>query len=149
MRSYDVYKVKKECEPFIIGREKLLFELLVENNEQEESTPEVKYLCDILKTQKINEAIISNLGKAFKTVECLNGEYKLTNPLKGTIVISLSTYSLTVICDGSRMLDLDLFVALSSVGNRFFAVLEEQGEWGWLKPIKHKSILSETSTVFR
>lgn len=149
MRSYGIYKLKKRYEPFIIGREQLLFELLAENNTSEESTPEVKYLCEILEKQKIDEAIISNLGKVFKTVECSNGEYKLTHPVKGSVFISLSNYSLTVLCDGSRMLDLDLFVALSEAGNRFFAILEEQKEWGWLKPIKHKDTLAETAAVFR
>ena len=149
MRSYGIYKVKKRYEPFIIGREELLNELLIENRESLNSTPEVKYLCEILEQQKIDEAILSNLGKVFKTVECANGEYKLTHPVKGTITITLSSYALTVCCDGSRMLDLDLFVALSEAGNRFFAVMEEQGEWGWLKPIKHKDILAETTAIFR
>lgn len=149
MRSYGIYKVKKKYEPFIFGREQLLYELLIENNAKTESSPEVKYLCDILERQKIDAAIISNLGKVFKTIECANGEYKMSHPVKGNIFISLSAYSLTVICDGSRMLDLDLFIALSEAGNRFFAVLEEQGEWGWLKPIKHKNVLAETAAVFR
>ena len=89
-----------------------------------------------LKRQVINEAIVSNLGKRFTTIECEDGEYKLTHPVKGSILISLSSYSLNVFCDGSRMLDLDLFVALSGSGDRFFAVMDGHGEWGWLKPIK-------------
>lgn len=149
MRSYGIYKVKKKYEPFIIGREELLYELLKENSKQSDNVREIKYLCDMLERQKINEAIISNLGKVFTTIECANGEYKLTHPVKGTIFISLSSYTLTVYCDGSRMLDLDLFVALSEAGNRFFAVRDEEGEWGWLKPVKHTDTLAQAAAVFR
>ena len=113
-----------------------------------ESVQEVQYLCDVLDREAINEAIILNLGKVFTSVECENEVYKLTHPVKGSILISLSAYSMTVLCRGSRMLDLDLFVALSEVGERFFAVMEEHGEWGWLKPIKYSERQTASQVVF-
>jgi len=137
LRSYGIYKVKKEYETFVIGREQLFYDLLKENCYRAEDLREVHYLCDVIERQAINDAIILNLGKVFTTIECENDEYKLTHPVKGSILISLSPYSMTVYCRGSRMLDLDLFVALSEVGDRFFAVMEQNGEWGWLKPIKY------------
>lgn len=149
MRSYGIYKVKKEYEPFVIGREQLLYDLLKENEGQSINLKEVHYLCDVLERQAIDEAIISKLGKVFETIERENGEYKLTHPVKGSIFISISPYSLSVYCDGSRMLDLDLFVALSEAGDRFFAVMDGQGEWGWLKPIKFTDRRMQTEAIFR
>jgi len=140
--------VKKLYEPFVIGREQLFYELLIKNNGKPESLQEVKYLCDVLDRQAINHAIITNLGKVFTTVECENEEYKLSHPVKGSIIISLADYSMTVFCRGSRMLDLDLFVALSEVGDRFFAVMEGHGEWGWLKPIKYSEPKKKNEAVF-
>lgn len=135
-------------QPFIIGREKLLFDLLKEDSRRNENMREVDYLCDRLDEEAIDRAIILNLGKRFTSIECRSGEYKLTHPVKGTILISVSTYSLNVFCDGSRMLDLDLFVALSGSDDRFFAVMEGQGEWGWLKPVKYAGLRMEEETVF-
>ena len=149
MRSYGIYKVKKMYEPFVIGREQLLYDLLKENGKQSENLQEVQYLCDILEHQAIDEAIITNLGKVFNSIERGNKEYTLKHPVKGCIRISLSDYSLNVVCDGSRMLDLDLFIALSEAGNRFFAVMDEQGEWGWLKPIKYTSNRAQAVAVIR
>ncbi|MCZ2256977.1 sporulation inhibitor of replication protein SirA [Sporosarcina sp. G11-34] len=149
MRSYGIYKVKKEYEQFVIGREQLLYELLKRNDGQSEDLKEVHYLCDVLERQAIDDAIISKLGKVFETIERENGEYKLTHPVKGSILISISPYSLSVYCDGSRMLDLDLFVALSEAGDRFFAVMDGHGEWGWLKPIKFPDRRMETEAIFR
>ncbi|WP_255726490.1 sporulation inhibitor of replication protein SirA [Sporosarcina sp. ACRSM] len=140
MRSYGIYKVKEMYQPFVIGRERLLYDLLKEDGLQNDYLPEVHYLCEELEDQLIDEAIMTNLGKGFPSIEYRDREYKLTHPVKGSIVISQSSYSLNVCCNGSRMLDLDLFVALSGSDDRFFAVMDGQGEWGWLKPIKYTDL---------
>ena len=106
------------------------------------------YLCDRLEDQMIDDAIMTNLGKGFPSIEYRDREYKLTHPVKGSIVISQSSYSLNVFCDGSRMLDLDLFVALSSSDDRFFAVMDGHGEWGWLKPVKYTDLRVKEESVF-
>lgn len=149
MRTYEIYKVKEMYQPFVIGRERLLYDLLTENPENSKNLPEVHYLCEVLERQAINEAILNNLGKLFPIVEFENNEYKLTHPVKGSISISLSSYALNVYCDGSRMLDLDLFVALSESGNRFFAVMDGYGEWGWLKPVKYMKMRGQQEALFR
>jgi len=136
LRAYGIYKVKEMYQPFVIGRERLLYDLLKEDEQKNDCMPEVDYLCDRLEEKMIDEAIIANLGKGFSSIETRDGEYKLTHPVKGSILISVSAYSLNVLCDGSRMLDLDLFVALSGADDRFFAVMDGHGEWGWLKPVK-------------
>ncbi|MCZ2259562.1 sporulation inhibitor of replication protein SirA [Sporosarcina sp. G11-34] len=143
MRSYGIYKVKKMYQPFVIGREQLLYNLLTKNLEQGEDLKEIHYLCDIIEKQTVHDVIALKLRKLFTTMEYENGKYTLTHPVKGSIYITLSDYSMNVYCDGSRMLDLDLFVALSESGNRFFAVMDGHEEWGWLKPIKYMQQATE------
>ncbi|RKJ07883.1 sporulation inhibitor of replication protein SirA, partial [Butyricicoccus sp. 1XD8-22] len=41
------------------------------------------------------------------------------------------------VCEGSRMLDLDLFQSLGQINDSFLAFNKEEAECGWLKPIKH------------
>ena len=55
-------------QPFVIGRERLLYDLLTDNPENSENLPEVHYLCDLLDRQVINDAIVSNLGKRCTTM---------------------------------------------------------------------------------
>ncbi len=135
-------------QPFIIGREKLLFELLIQNNVKQCNMREVDYLCEKLDVEHIHEVIVGNLAKQFTAIEVRNGEYKLTHPVKGSILISLSAYTLNVCCDGSRMLDLDLFVSLSGSDDRFFAVMGDIGEWGWLKPVRYTDFSTREERVF-
>ncbi|GEN81938.1 hypothetical protein SLU01_02500 [Sporosarcina luteola] len=146
MRTYDIYKVKERYQSFILGREGLLYDLL-KDCAQEPPLQEVQYLCDEIEESAIDQAILSNLGKSFTTVESDDGEYRLTHPMKGSIHLSLTPYSLQAYCNGSRMLDLDLFVALSGSDDRFFAVMDEHGEWGWLKPIKQDNRLVKDNTI--
>ena len=91
---------------------------------------------------------MQTLEKDSRRLNPENGEYKLTHPVKGSILISLSSYSLNVFCDGSRMLDLDLFVALSGADDRFFAVMDGHGEWGWLKPVKTTDFRAYEENVY-
>lgn len=97
---------------------------------------QIHYLCEHLEEELIDSAIISNLERGFTTMEQMDGAYRLTHPVKGSISITLSSHALHVNCDGSRMLDLDLFVALSASDDRFFAIMDDRREWGWLKPVK-------------
>ncbi|MFS0574137.1 sporulation inhibitor of replication protein SirA [Sporosarcina sp. 179-K 3D1 HS] len=136
MRSYGIYKVKERYQSYIIGRERQLYDLLKKDGRREVDRQQIHYLCEPLEEAIIDSAIISNLEKGFATIEQVEGEYRLTHPMKGSIWLSLSSHALHVNCDGSRMLDLDLFVALSASDNRFFAVMDDRREWGWLKPVK-------------
>lgn len=142
MRKYEIYKIKAEYHTFIMGRERLLFDLLA----NEYNVREIEYLCDPLRTAEIGEIIQNRLGKGFQEIEMYDQEYKLTHPMKGDVYINVSPFRIEAYCLGSRMLDLDLFVALSSSTDRFFAIMDEQQECGWLKPIKYteRSILEQT-----
>lgn len=136
MRSYGIYKVKERYQSYIIGRERQLYDLLKKDGKREVDRQQIHYLCEYLEEELIDSAIISNLERGFTQVEHVNGGYRLTHPVKGSINISLSTHALHVNCNGSRMLDLDLFVALSASDDRFFAIMDDRREWGWLKPVR-------------
>lgn len=147
MRTYGIYKIKEMYQTFVLGRERLLYDLLKEDG-RENHLQEVRYLCDRLEICDVEQAIMSELGKNFHTVEAGDMKYTLTHPLKGTIDIGFSSHALHAACHGSRMLDLDLFVALSSVEDRYFAIMDEAGEWGWLKPVRYTSSPLEPQYVF-
>ncbi|WP_040286785.1 sporulation inhibitor of replication protein SirA [Sporosarcina koreensis] len=135
MRTYGIYKIKETYQDFVLGRERLLYDLLSADG-SDTHLNEVRYLCDRLEIGAIENAIMKQLGKNFHTIDRGDMKYTLTHPLKGTIDVGFSSHALHATCHGSRMLDLDLFVALSSAEDRYFAVMDESSEWGWLKPIR-------------
>ena len=148
MRIYGIYKVKKKHEHFILGREQLLYDLLKGNIEHEQNSKEVHYLCESIEQKVVEEIIVSKLSEVFETVKCDPNRYELTHTVKGTIIIDFSPYCLTVKCLGSRMLDLDLFASLSEIDRYFFAVMETNKEWGWLKPVKFERQKLKKPLVF-
>ncbi|ARD49376.1 hypothetical protein SporoP37_15040 [Sporosarcina sp. P37] len=135
MRKYEIFKIKSAYQSFIMGRERLLFELLAVSPSA--NYQEIEYLCDQLNQKELDHIIQHNLAKCFDHVDSHHHEYRLTHLIKGEVFIKVSTHCIQVYCQGSRMLDLDLFVALSTSTDRFFAIMNEQEECGWLKPIKY------------
>lgn len=149
MRLYGIYKMKEEHEQFVLGREQLLYELLKGNVHHKKRTQEVRYLCEQIEAAIVEEVIVTKIGKNFESIRIENNRIELMHPVKGTIYVTIFPEMLTVHCLGSRMLDLDLFVALSEVDGRFFAVMEGENEWGWLKPMKHTKEKLKSPTVLR
>ncbi|GKV64105.1 MULTISPECIES: sporulation inhibitor of replication protein SirA [Sporosarcina] len=135
MRKYEIFKIKAEYQSFIMGRERLLFDLLAVGPST--NYQEIEYLCDQLNESELDRLIQQKLGKSFDAIDSCHNEYRLTHLIKGEVFIKMGTHCIQVYCQGSRMLDLDLFVALSSSTDRFFAVMNEQEECGWLKPVKY------------
>ncbi|ARK22798.1 MULTISPECIES: sporulation inhibitor of replication protein SirA [Sporosarcina] len=144
MRKYEIFKIKSAYQSFIMGRERLLFELLTVGPST--NYQEIEYLCDQLNQRELDSIIQHNLAKSFDNLDSYHNEYRLTHLIKGEVFIKMGTHSIQVYCQGSRMLDLDLFVALSTSTDRFFAIMNEQEECGWLKPIKYseRMILENT-----
>lgn len=139
MRAYSIFEIKKEYQPFIFGREHLLYELLTESEQHSQSTNarnEVSYLCEPIDSSIIEHAIMHKMSNVFPTIDKEEGFYHLSHPIKGEIQIVTNTFHMEVKCDGSRMLDLDLFVSLSNVSESYFALLADEMECGWLKPVK-------------
>lgn len=146
MRKYEIFKIKSDYQTFIMGRERLLFEMLatgLASNYQE-----IEYLCDRLNEKELDQLIKGKLVKSFDKIDFCYNEYRLTHFIKGEVFIKMGTHCLQVYCQGSRMLDLDIFVALSAATDRFFAVMNEEEECGWLKPIKYSErMLLEDSVI--
>lgn len=135
MRKYEIFKIKSQYQSFIMGRERLLFDLLATGHTA--SYQEIEYLCDQLNESELDQLIHNRLSINFHELDSYENEYRLTHLIKGEVFIKMGTHSIQVYCQGSRMLDLDLFVALSSSTDRFFAVMNGQEECGWLKPVKY------------
>ena len=135
MRKYEIFKIKSAYQSFIMGRERLLYELLTTGPSK--SRQEMEFLCDELNQRELDHIIQHHLAKSFDDLDSHHTEYRLTHLIKGEVFIKMGMHSIQVYCQGSRMLDLDLFVALSTSTDRFFAVMNEQQECGWLKPIKY------------
>lgn len=139
MRKYEIFKIKSNYQSFVFGRERLLFELLVQKTDSHYN--KIIYLCDQLNERELHELICEKLAVRFNEVDCWHNECRLTHLMKGEVFIKTTAYTIEVYCKGSRMLDLDLFAALSSASDRFFAVMEEHEECGWLKPVKYSERL--------
>lgn len=144
MRSYTIYEVKGNHRPFVIGRESLLEELLGAKADgtpvHREDSREIRFLCRPVCRETVSEALISRLDGRFPEVGREGTELLFHHPVKGTIRIGFGTYSLKVDCDGTRMLDLDLFAGLAGISGHFFAVREGSRECGWLKPVRYWEI---------
>lgn len=141
MRTYSIFEIKSDYQPFIFGREHLLFELLNGNgNLLVENFREIDYLCEQIDPALIEKALLQKMGNLFPSITKEMGVYGLSHPIKGDIKIEVHPLHLEATCDGSRMLDLDLFVSLSNVSDSFFAVMEDERECGWLKPVKSDQV---------
>lgn len=132
MRTYEVFRVKKKYKPFVLGREKLLNELLINNEKNYNETKEISCMCEKIATHNMDSSVIKRLGQLFKKMEYKNGQFTLTHPKKGSLILSFTTYSIIVHCHGSRMLEADLFSSISHTNKRFFTINEERDEYGWL-----------------
>lgn len=133
MREYIIYEVKNAHQPFVLGRERMLEELLAVEGEE---SPEVRFLCHEVDPDRVMLQLKHRMGRRFPEVGREGGLLRLHHPVKGTIRIGFGDYSLTARCEGTRMLDLDLFAGLSGLSGGYFAVRGGSGECGWLKPVK-------------
>ncbi|MFC4411021.1 sporulation inhibitor of replication protein SirA [Chungangia koreensis] len=142
MRTYSIFEIKSDYQPFIIGREHLLFELLNGKGTLKVGTSsrEIDYLCEPIDPTLIDQAIMQKMGNLFPSIIKKTGSFELSHPIKGDITIEIHPLHLEATCNGSRMLDLDLFVSLSNVSSSFFAVMDDEHECGWLKPVKSEQV---------
>ncbi|MET3576444.1 sporulation inhibitor of replication protein SirA [Bhargavaea ullalensis] len=140
MRVYTIYEVKGDHRSFVIGRESLLEEMLGGDHGSRpvhrEDGREVRYLCRPICREAVSEALMGRLDGRFPEMGRDGEELIFHHPVKGTIRIGFGPYSLTVGCEGTRMLDLDLFAGLAGVSGHYFAVREGSRECGWLKPVR-------------
>jgi Sporulation inhibitor of replication protein SirA len=143
MRTYKIVHIKKEYQSFVLGREKLLHDLLFRESHLNETEPdELKYVCEGMNTLTIQQGIQGRLKRVFTNMKYDQNHIYFEHPLKGSIEMEVQPFCINVCCEGSQMLDLDLFAGLSDTSDCYMAFQKEQSSFGWLKPIKIGSIHS-------
>lgn len=149
MRLYYMFHIQEQYEQFMVGREQQLFQLLSGYVHARRNEKEMAYICREIDVTSIQAILEQRMKKYFTVIQKSHNQFELIHELKGTIFITIEGHQLCAVCDGSRMLDLDLFIALSGEGDRYFAFMDGQHEWGWLKPFKNPNEIVERMTVFR
>ncbi|MCZ8535715.1 MULTISPECIES: sporulation inhibitor of replication protein SirA [Paenisporosarcina] len=148
MRTYKIFHIKKAYQPFVLGREKKLQEILGKDNLQgNQDHNEMTYVCEKIDEDLIKQSLERKLSRLFSHNEQDLHKLLLEHPLKGTIDMKFEPYCVHVRCKGSHMLDLDLFAGLSESSDCFMAFQQEEASFGWLKPIKIGSIHSFTEIL--
>lgn len=141
MRIYTIFNIKKQYQSFVFGRERMLLEMITAKEQALGSSVnrQLSYLCDPIEERMVQGVIYEHLKKSFPTMTRVSDYLRFEHQFKGKLKIKIYTYHIEAICEGSRMLDLDLFHSLSQMNDSFLAFNEEESECGWLKPIKHAS----------
>ena len=138
MRTYSIYKIKEEHLTFIFGRERKLLEMMQGcEDANEKSLKELSYICESVRFEEIAEILEEQLDSKYTHLERTRNAVFLEHPIKGKMAIYLVERKLCIYCEGSRMLDLDLFRMLAKMSDRFIAFNKQENECGWLKPMKY------------
>ncbi|CAM5182720.1 hypothetical protein UACE39S_03022 [Ureibacillus acetophenoni] len=139
MRIYSIFNIKKEYQSFIFGRERMLLEMVQSTDTVKESSVsmELSFICKPLEEANVRNQIFQHIKDRFPTTCVAEDTLKIKHQIKGEIKIKMRKYHIEAICEGSRMLDLDLFQTLGQINDSFLAFNTEEAECGWLKPIKH------------
>lgn len=141
MRKYSIFNIKKKYQSFVFGRERMLLEMIstVEQPFESSERKQLSFICEPIEESVTSGVIYEQLQRSFPNMTWMGEYLGFEHPLKGNLKIKVYQYHIEVICEGSRMLDLDLFQSLSQMNDSFLAFNKEDAECGWLKPIKHIS----------
>ncbi|SOB94072.1 uncharacterized protein DUF2522 [Ureibacillus xyleni] len=141
MRKYSIFNIKKQYQSFVFGRERLLLEMVSTKGHALESSvsKQLSFICEPIEGSLVQSVIYEHLKKSFPSIKREDDYFIFEHQFKGGLKLKLCTYHIEAICEGSRMLDLDLFHSLSQMNDSFIAFNKEEAECGWLKPIKHAS----------
>ncbi|MCM3386994.1 sporulation inhibitor of replication protein SirA [Ureibacillus chungkukjangi] len=141
MRIYSIFHIKKQYQSFVFGRERQLLEMVSTKERALESSvsKQLSYLCEPIEGRIVQGVLYDHLKKSFPTIQWVDEYMRFEHQFKGGLKIKVCTHHIEAICEGSRMLDLDLFHSLSQMNDSFIAFNAEDSECGWLKPIKHAS----------
>ena len=138
VRTYSIYKIKEEHLTFIFGRERKLLEMMQGcEDANEKSLKELAYICESVRFEEIAAMLEHQLDSKYAHLERARNALFLEHPIKGKMAIYLVDRKICVYCEGSRMLDLDLFQMLAKMSERFIAFIKQDNECGWLKPMKY------------
>lgn len=141
MRTYSIFNIKKQYRSFVFGRERMLLEMVatIEKTLDSSISKQLSYLCEPIEGSTVQGIIYDHLQKSFPNMKWTDDYLGFEHQLKGRIKLRVWTYHIEAICEGSRMLDLDLFQSLSQMNDSFLAFNKEESECGWLKPVKYAS----------
>lgn len=141
MRVYSIFNIKKEHQTFIFGRERMLLEMISTIDETTESSvsKELSYICEPVEGNMLEGVMYEQLQKSFPSMKWVGDSLKLEHQLKGRIEMRAFQFHIEAACEGSRMLDLDLFQSLGQMNDSFLAFNKDEMECGWLKPMKYYS----------
>lgn len=141
MRIYSIFNIRKEYQSFIFGRERMLLEMVRMTDKVKESSVsmELSFICEPLEESSVSGQIFQHLQERFPNTSVAEDMLKIQHQIKGEIKLKMCKYYIEAVCEGSRMLDLDLFQTLGQINDSFLAFNKEEAECGWLKPIKHLS----------
>lgn len=141
MRIYSIFHIKKEHQTFIFGRERMLLEMVSMSEQSAEPavTKELSYICEPVDEVSVQGVLYERLQTRFPTMHWTGDRLKFEHHLKGRIEMRVYHYYIEAVCEGSRMLDLDLFQSLSQMNDSLLAFNKREMECGWLKPMKYYS----------
>lgn len=141
MRVYSIFNIKKEHQSFIFGRERMLLEMVstLEQTVEPAVSKELSYICEPVDGNILEDVLYERLQKRFPSMKWVGNCLKFEHQLKGRIEMRVFSYYIEAVCEGSRMLDLDLFQSLSQLNDSLLAFNKGEMECGWLKPIKYYS----------
>jgi len=141
MRVYSIFNIKKEHQSFIFGRERMLLEMVstLEQAVEPSVSKELSYICDPVDGNILEGVLYERLQNRFPSMKRVGNCLKFEHQLKGRIEMRVFNYYIEAVCEGSRMLDLDLFQSLSQLNDSLLAFNKGEMECGWLKPIKYYS----------
>ncbi|HWL23894.1 MAG TPA: sporulation inhibitor of replication protein SirA [Ureibacillus sp.] len=139
MRIYSIFNIRKEYQSFIFGRERMLLEMVGTRDKVQESSVsmELSFICEPIEESNVRGQIFRHLQDRFPNTSVMEDTLTIEHQIKGEIKIIMRKYYIEAVCQGSRMLDLDLFQTLGQINDSFLAFNKEEAECGWLKPIKH------------
>ncbi len=114
MRIYSIFNIRKEYQSFIFGRERMLLEMVTTTDNVQESSVrmELSFICEPLEEADVQGRIFQHLQERFPNTSIAEDTLKIEHQIKGEIKIKMCEYYIEAICEGSRMLDLDLFQTL-------------------------------------
>lgn len=141
MRVYSIFNIKKEHRAFIYGRERMLLEMVstIEQTAESSVGKELRYICEPITREFFWGKMSLELQKRFPHMNLLGDYIIFEHSLKGHIELRIHPCYIEAICEGSRMLDLDLFQSLGQMNDSFLAFNKKEMECGWLKPVKYYS----------
>jgi hypothetical protein len=146
VRVYQLYLIEDEFANHYFGRERMFFELFLENKFSfgELSTiikKQIQYITKPIPSLRIHQMIHQQLSK-MKGFSAEGGTYKVELAGKtSNAKLNIEDGYVFVIADGSYEAEAIFFEVLRKCEQSFLAIDIEHHRYGWLKPIKERKFV--------